>query len=359
MNNKLPQQNTEDDVDLGQLFNAIGNLFNKLFNFIISLCKGAFNLIILLLKPIVNNIKIVGAVLFICAIVGFIADKLKDPVYKSNMLVKPHFNSKYQLINNVDYFNSLIGSKDLKTLSEIFEIDTLAAKNLKGFDIKIGPESKAELLEQYNDYVKTVDTYVKNKETDSVRAAYFTYKEFIDNRDELDADIYDVSAKSLDKAIFSKLEKGFIKIFENDYSKKLKEKADKTYAVNKASYLKQLDRVDSLQQVYVEVLKNDSKNNNLSFGGNTLMPLAKEKTGTKEYELFQEEIRIRYNLKYIEEEFIEDEDYYDIVAPFGKIGTPEKDTLNRYLFLFPLLGMLLLITIFVSFKIFLFIKNFK
>ena len=120
MSEKLPQQNNNEEIDLGQLFSAIGGLFQKLFNFIGSIFKGILSAIIYTIKPLVVHFKVVVVVLIISVTLGYIYEKSNDPVYYSEMLVKPYFESKYQLSNNINYFNALISSKNVKELSRIF-----------------------------------------------------------------------------------------------------------------------------------------------------------------------------------------------------------------------------------------------
>ena len=68
MSEKLPQQPNNEEVDLGQLFNAIGNLFQRLFNFIGSIFKGIFSAIIYTIKPLVENFKLVAVAVVLTAI---------------------------------------------------------------------------------------------------------------------------------------------------------------------------------------------------------------------------------------------------------------------------------------------------
>ncbi len=111
MSDKLPQQSESEEVDLGQLFNAIGRLFERFFAFLGKILKGIFSGIIYLIKPFVINFKLVLGVLAASAILGFVVEKLEQPVFYSDMVVKPYFDSKYQLSNNIDYFNDLISSQ--------------------------------------------------------------------------------------------------------------------------------------------------------------------------------------------------------------------------------------------------------
>lgn len=359
MEEKTPRQNTPEEVDLGQLFNAISKLFSSLFSSIASLFKGLFSLLIYALKPFIKHFKLITIVLIIAAIAGYVTDKNKKPIYEANMLVKPYFDSKYQLTNTVGYLNTLIATKETQKLASFFEIDTTNASQLLSFELSIGPETKTELLEYYNDYIKTIDTYVKNVEGDSSRTAFFTYKEFVENRDLIDAELFKIEAKSHKADIFPDLEKGFIKIFKNSHSEKLKKRAHRAYLISKATYQKQLEHIDSLKQVYVEVLKNESKNNNITLGSNALYPLTKEKTQTREYDLFLEEIKIRNHLRYLEEEYLENSDYYDIVSNFGNVGSKEHSVLRTNIIIFPALALLIMVLLFLAYNTFQYIDSYN
>ncbi|WP_458628215.1 hypothetical protein [Winogradskyella sp. PC D3.3] len=350
MSEKLPQQPQNEEVDLGQLFNAIGKLFEKLFSFIGSIFKGILSTIIFVLKPLVEYYKLVAAVLIITFIVGYIYEKNAEPVYFSKMVVKPHFDSKYQLSSNIDYFNSLIGSGNLTELSNIFEIDTLDAKELVGFELEPGPETQNDLFVEYNRYVKSIDTSLVDE---------LSYVEYIKNRDLLSGSLFAIKAKSFKIDIFPKLHKGFRKTFENDFSKHQKKIRDTTAYIQRVSYITELSRLDSIQKTYLQVLKNQSQNNKLSLGISGALPLQEEKTATKEYELFLKEQEIRRSLNELDQSVAEEDTYFDVLSSFVKVGSIEHTFKQRYSIVFPALAIVLLLLSVLVAKIFNFIKNYE
>ncbi|MDY2586494.1 hypothetical protein [Winogradskyella aquimaris] len=351
MSEKLPQEPQNEEVDLGQLFNAIGKLFEKLFSFIGNVLKGIFSAIIFSLKPIVNNFKLVAIILMTSALIGFGVEKLKAPVYVSNMLVRPYYDSKYQLANNVDYFNALIGSENYQELSNIFEIDSsTVAKELVGFEIEIGPETQNDLIKEYDDYIKSLD---------STLAVEVTYEDFIENRDILAGSIFSIKAKATDNGVFTSLEQGFIKTFENEYSKKFKAREDSIRKVKKLNYLQELARIEKLQNTYLEIKTNESNKGEFKFGTDGLIPLIQEKTETKEYELFQEELKIRSALRALEEETLETSEYYDILSSFEDVGTIESNIFERFSLVFPAVSLLIMIITYLVVRIFKFIKEYE
>ncbi|MFC0603423.1 hypothetical protein [Winogradskyella pulchriflava] len=351
MSEKLPQGEQTEEVDLGQLFIAIGKMFEKLFSFIGKVFRTLFSIIIYSLKPLVNNIKTVLVILMLAAIAGFIIEKLSKPVFVSSMLVKPYFDSKYQLANNVEYFNALIKAKDYNQLSKIFEFDSVVAKELIAFDIEIGPETPNDLLVEYDTYIKGIDSTLAQSQE-------LTYESFIENRNVLSGSTFSITAESYKKDIFVSLDKGFEKTFKNQYSEKLKDLRDKSFKIKRETYIKQLERSDSLQQIYLQVLKTESEEGGkISIEG--LLPMTKEKSVTHEYDLFNQEIRLRDSIRSLDEQLITKSDFYDVLSNFEDIGTPEKKFEKRYSILFPIIALTIIVLTFLFMKAFKFIKDYE
>ncbi|MCA0131285.1 hypothetical protein [Winogradskyella alexanderae] len=350
MSENLKQNNPNEEVDLGHVFNAIARLFEKLFALIVRIVKTLFSATIYALKPIVNNFKLVAIVVMLSAIAGYISEQFQKPVYYSDMLVKPYFDSKYQLDNNVNYFNALIRSKNVKVLSEIFEIDTVSAGHLRGFEMHIGPETQNYLLQQYDNYRKSID---------STLAAEISYEDYIENRDILAGSVFSIVAKAKSNDIFPSLEKGFVKTFENEYSQKLKRVRDSTILIRKASFQRELRRVDSLQNVYLNILEKESDKENLTIGAGGIFPVTQERSNTREYELFKEELEIRNRLRILDEKMIEESDFYDILSGFEEVGSIESSIWKKHTLIFPIVSFMLLIVVYIAYRVFNYIKKYE
>ncbi|EPR74639.1 hypothetical protein ADIWIN_0391 [Winogradskyella psychrotolerans RS-3] len=350
MSEKLPQQPQNEEVDLGQLFNAIGRLFEKFFAFIGSIFKGIFSVIIYIIKPLIVYFKFTAAIFIILAVLGFIYEKSTKPIYFSKMVVEAHFDSKYQLVNDIDYFNALVKSNNAGELSNIFEIDSSSANKLRGFELEAGPVTQNDLFIEYGEYVKSIDTSLVDQ---------LNYKEYVNNRDLLSGSIYTITAKSSKQDVFIKLNEGFRKTFENDFSKHQKRIRDTVISIERQSLITELSRLDSIQKTYLEVLKNESKNRDLSFGLNTGLPVVEEKSVTKEYDLFLEELQIRRSLNYVNKSVLEKNTYFDIVSSFDKLGTEDKSVTQRYFIIFPIIALILFIISFLAIKAFNYIKDYE
>lgn len=345
--NSTPQN---DEVDLGQLFKIIGQLFKSLFNFFKSILNDLFRVAIYSLKPFVKNIKMVSAILIIAALMGFFLEKYSKTIYTSDMLVRPYFDSKYQLANNIDYFNTLVDEEKIDELSRIFEIDSSESASLLGFEIEIGPQTKNDIIKEYDGFLKTID---------STLATTITYNDFMENRDILNGSIFRITAESSTNNIFGKLGKGFNKTLENNYSKKNKILRDSSIVIEKKKLLRDLKRVDSIQKIYLEVIKTESEKESVILS-NGDMTVTQEKTATREYELLQEGMKIRNKLNVLEEKQIIESDFYDILSSFEDIGGIKKVSVYlRPPILFPLIAFGLMILTGVVYKTFYFIKDYE
>jgi hypothetical protein len=347
MSDNQPNDPRNEEVDLGQLFNAIGRLFEKLFSFIGSIFIKLFSLLIYALKPIVNNIKFIAIVLLLAGISGYVVQQFRTPVYQSDMLVRPYFDSKYQLDNNVKYFNALIGQGNIKELSKIFEIDSVQASSLKGFTMEAGPE---DLMKEYDTYLKSID---------STLVTIVPYEEFVENRALLDANIFSITAMAKRRDVFIGLEEGFSKTFENEFSRQLREKRDDTIRLRKASLEKQLDQIDKLQRVYIDLIEKEAEQPEVTIGAEGMFPLQQTKRETKEYDLLQRELAIRTAINSLNEQLVKEDRYFDIISGFDEIGEYKPGLRNNFTILLPALAFLLMVTAFLLLRVFKFIKEYE
>jgi hypothetical protein len=350
MSQNLPDNNTTEEVDLGILFNAIGNLFNKIFNFIGGIFKAIFSSVVFLIKAVIENYKLISIVVLLALLIGFGLEKTKTPVFYSEMLVKPYFNSKYQLVSNIDYYNSLLESENYGSLVSIFEISEEEVKTIKKFEITSGPETENQLIQEYDEYSKSID---------SVRAQEISFEDFVENRDLYSSDVFNIRVESSKKDVFNKLSKGFSITFDNEYSKKLMRVRDSTIAIKKASYLKDLVKIDSLQLVYLKILNQESLKGAVTIGVEGLIPLVQERSKTNEYQLFNREMAVRDSIRGLDQLKIEESVYYDVITNFSEIGLKSNELKNKYSLIFPILAILIMFLIYVSSKVIKFAREYE
>ncbi|MCD2258251.1 hypothetical protein [Psychroserpens luteolus] len=350
MSENLPNNNPNEEVDLGILFNAIGNFFNKIFGFILNILQAIYSSIIYLIKAIIENFKLIFIVVLAALLLGFGLEKIQKPVFYSEMLVKPYFNSKYQLVSNIDYYNSLLESESYETLSTIFDVSEEDLKTIKKVEIDIGPETENQLIQEYDKYAKSID---------SIRAQEVSFEDFVDNRDLYSSDIFSIRVESTKRDIFKKLSNGFKTTFSNEYSKKLMRVRDSTIAIKKAMYFKDLNKIDSLQKIYLKILNQESEKATLSVGVDGFLPITQERTPTKEYDLFQNELRIRDSIRVLDQLKVEENVYYDVLSNFSDIGLRSDTLSKRYSLVFPALAIVILFLMYITMKVIKYAKEYE
>ena len=328
----LPRPNNEE-VDLGQLFEAIGKLFKKLYNFIYSIIKFIFSAIIYSSKAIIDNIKIIVLILIVAGVLGFSLEKIMPKKYDSIMLVRTYFDTKYQLHTNLNYYNALLGEENYSTLSNIFEMEEDILKDIVEFELIAGYESENDRIVAYDRFVKSID---------SVNAQDVSFDEFIENRGIFAGDLFEIRVQSRNKSIFKHLEGGIYESMNNLYSIKKKELRDSMISIQKQNIMSSIAEIDSLQAVYISVLVKESEATQSSINLSDGFPLQQEKSNTNEFELLNKKIKFRNDLAVLEEEQVEESEFFDVISNFQEVGNKVVDIKERYTFILPLLAFALL-----------------
>ncbi|OMP32218.1 hypothetical protein [Mangrovimonas sp. DI 80] len=291
MNKNLPETNTSEEVDLGQLFTLIGSLFTKLFNFIGSIFTKLFYLFVALVFFIKKNILILIGAGVIGLGFGIFKEKTKTPVYSSNAVIKQNYDTGESLFNLLNYYNDLIMDKDFQSLSEALNITIEEARNMVFF--------KMESVLNNNQKLKVYDEF--KKEIDSTLADYIDFERFLDNSYDYDFEYQRLTVSSTQKNLLKKVLPEIIKniesieFFKNEQKKDLDELKYQEEVI-----MESLRESDSLQKVYHKVLEklNENPNSQTSI----LIDNTGDKNSTKEYELFSDDIKLRRELVRIKRE---------------------------------------------------------
>jgi len=224
MSNQVQTPPPSEEIDLGQLFQLIGNAFKKLFNFIGNIIKGFFGIIISFLLFIQKHfIKFVAA--FIIGVIGgYILDKTKTPKYISTMVVEPNFNSVQQLYNNIDFYNDLAEAEDSTALASALKITVSEAASIK----KLYLDSYAD----ENQKLKSFDNFIKGLDTTTIKA--IDYEAYLKNFNSVDARFHKISMESTNSYVAKKAQPAIINsISSNDYFKLQKKINDQDLGLKK------------------------------------------------------------------------------------------------------------------------------
>ncbi|MCX7546575.1 hypothetical protein OS188_01260 [Xanthomarina sp. F1114] len=351
MSNNLPEQNkNNEEVDILILFDYFGKSINRVINFFLNILKGIFSFFIYALKPFVRNFKLIVLIMLVSAILGFIYQRTQDDVYTSQMLVQPYFDSKYQLVTNIKYYNALINERDYGQLTDIFNIDEDEAKKIISFDINSGPENENDKIIQYDQFLKSID---------STRAQNISFEEFVENRSIFSGDVFEIEVFSHKKDIFRSLEEGLNNTFTNTYSVKKREKRDSLIAIERHRITSSIKQVDSLQKVYINLMGDEANSKQGAYTTKDGMTFIQERTKTREYDLLKESMELKKALSELDAQKVEEDVYFDTLSSFQDTGAKYTSIWNMYILIFPLAAFVLLCAAFLIRNLIKFISNYE
>lgn len=350
MNKDLPKLETSEEIDLGQLFKLIEKAFNRLFSLIKLIFVSIFSIFIYTIKPLIEFYKTIIISMIIAGVLGYGLEKIQKDVYISQMFIKAYFETKFQLIANIEYYNALIEDKNFNKLSGLFYIKEESAKKLIKFEIEPGPETENERILQYEGFISSID---------SIRAQDIDFDEYIENRSVYNGNNFVINVKSFKKDIFPSLAEGLNNAFTTTHSIRKMQKRDSLIALNKERILKSLNKMDSLQKIYINVLKETSSSNDGVVTLKDGISLVQERVKTKEYELLVEQLKLRKELVQLESQKVENDVYFDVLSSFRGVGSKYSNIRQKYSLIFPVLIFILLSIIYLSNKFVKFVKTYK
>ncbi len=141
-NHTQPTNNTSDEIDFGQLFQAIGNGFRALF-------KGLLMFFVYIKK----NLLVLGGLLILGTVVGFALNFAIEKKLMTEVIVKPNFESKDYLYDVVDEVQSNLKSKDTVFFKKI----GIVIEHLKGFEVSIEPIQDDQTEQNLEDDMEYLD----------------------------------------------------------------------------------------------------------------------------------------------------------------------------------------------------------
>lgn len=319
--------NTNEEVDLGQIFNAIGTLFKSVKNAVIQLFQGLGNLLLWLLLFLQKNVLFFILSVLIGAIAGYFIEDREPTQYISKMVVEPNFNSVQQLYNNVVFYNDLAKSEDSITLGSTLGVSPEIAASI----VKVTVDSYSD----ENQKIQLFDRFIKELDTTTVKA--IDYNEFLKNFNSLDARFHQITiiatnsdvAKMVQPQILSAIEK-------NDYFKRQKAIFETNIELQASINKQQLKEIDSLQELYKKVMLEQASNplqgTNISLGEAT-----NDRSGVKELALLDQRELIKQRLVRLNQESTDKETIVNVISDFPVKGVKDKRWSSNFILLLPVL----------------------
>ena len=138
---------SNDEIDLGQLFNMIGKGFKNLFNW--------FLRVYIYLK---KNFFILLALVVVGAIIAFGLNQIVPKKLKTEVIVKPNLESKGYLYDVVNEIQANIKAKDTIFFSRI----GIKVSSLKGYEITIDQVLDKTNSEDNLEYLELLEKFQEN-----------------------------------------------------------------------------------------------------------------------------------------------------------------------------------------------------
>lgn len=291
MSNNSPEPQSTEEVDLGQLFKLIGKAFDRFFKFIGNLLNKfflAFVWIVFFIKRHFIKIAIAGVIGFA---LGLVKQKIAEPIYKSEIVIKQNYNTGENLYRSIEYINQLISEQDSMSLANNLSVTPNKAKTMLGFEV--------EPILNDNQRMSLFDEYTKS--LDSVLATNIDFDTYVENYSDYSFSRQKItlwtkskeSSNGIVSSIINNVET--LDYFKNEQKKDLAELNRREEAI-KAS----LKQSDSLQQVYQTVLIKSVEANTSGSQTSVTIDNTDNKNITKEFELYKSDLDLRRELVSIE-----------------------------------------------------------
>ncbi len=333
-NTNQNNQNSSEEVDLLKLFNFFENKIKSVFRLFFGFINSIFGFIIKTIQDIFSNLKFTIPLIVAAVVLGVVIDKYKGKVYYSEMYVAPHFDSKYELIGSIDFYNSLIKLEDYDELSKRFSLTKKEAEALVDFEIEIGPESKNEQIKEFSGFLKDVDSITRSK---------LAFEDFIDERNLYNAKIFLITARAKEYNIFKKLSKGLNTSVNQTYSSSKQKEEEVLLRLEEENLQASLKEIKALKTTYLKVIEKESEKTSISSSLENPLGLQVEKTETNEDKLLDKEIEILNKINAVKRKRILNEKIFDNYSQFKEKGLLDTTWYRKYKITIPLLTLTLMI----------------
>lgn len=319
-----------EEIDLGNLFQQIGNMFRSFFTFIGNIFSFIYHKIIVFILFLRKYKIILGSATLLGIIIGFFVGKDKKTTFSSDMFVEVGYNSGNHVYKQIDYLNQLLIKGDAAKFSEIFNLKPEEVYGVSGF--KIEPiDDVRQLHLMYDEFQNSIDTaYTRTIEFENF-SKRITEKDFLH---------YKIEAFGKNQTIFPKLNDSIVVFFENDFFKQKRDSKIKELVFEKAILKKEINQIDSLRKRYKETAylamqRKVGKNSGVSFNTTN-----KQYKGNLDLDLFHQSDTLRTVLRELNEEII-NSDYVVKVESDFKIGAKDQKILSISWVRYGLFGFLL------------------
>ena len=309
---KPKNTNESEEIDLGVLFNAIGNGISKLFTAIGTAVLFVLNTMLQLAVFVRKRIVYFALASILGLAAGVFLERLTPLKYIATATVEPHFDSARQLYSNVLYLNDLAAQKDSVQLASFFGISLSEAASLT--KLEITPfVTKTSLLQEYNDYVMGLDSLV---------ATEMSYKQYVKQISDFERKIHLLKFESTQQDVFQSLLAPLTaSVAQVNYFKD--QQATKLANLELMDSITQVSIVqaDSLLSLFEEVRIVEA---NKAFSNGTNLYMSEATEDNAEIALLNRKITLAEQIEKIRLDKLKARNVVDVVAAFPEVGYLEE-----------------------------------
>ncbi len=231
-NQKQANANSSDEIDLRELFSAIGNFFNNLFlNFIL--------IIVGIKNAILRNVKLIIVLGLLGGIAGIIIHYTTPDVYKSSILLRSTYLSGRLMESSIDKLDLLTEDENREQLAKTLKIDSALANQIVSFSYEPFV-SEEEIIE-----LELFKEQLRSEIEDEAIINRFVERLSMDNKS-----TYRIFVEVLDRSTISDLEEPLINYFRNNpFVQKRLEIQETNLKLESQNISEELAELDSLKEI--------------------------------------------------------------------------------------------------------------
>jgi len=275
--NHIPPQNEMDVVGffqlLGRMFSKLGKAIKDFFHFLFQF---------FIYRPFVfykRYTKLILGLLLLALILGIIADSMKKPVYKADILISPNYDSGKELYTRIDMYNTLAAEGNYEKLAEELGISEDTVSHYLGFEIQPNTNERI-LLRSYDEFSQLVDSSMLDE------LPYNTYKETF-KQQKFDYPQHIISVTSDDPQMLAPLNGFFENLLMDDPLFTLRKYVTLSMYDSRIKYIKQtIAQTDSLRQAIDRAISHSARTVPASGSNNVIIGGPQLKFPEQEYDLF-------------------------------------------------------------------------
>jgi len=328
-----PNRPKADEIDLGQVFSALGKALQNIANFFEKIFRVLFSALLWFLLIIQRNFKAFLIVGTLSLLTGLFIEIYVPKNFESAMVVQPNFNSTRQLYNNIKFYNELAESEDSITL---------------GRALAISPEMASRIVNVYidsytdeNQKVLLFDRFVRSLDTTTLKT--LDYKDYIKNFNSMDAQFHRIRmicevndlAKQTQEAIINS-------VSQNAYFLRQKEINQINLDLEEAVNQQQDQQLDSLEILYKEVLIKEADKPNQ---GTSINFAESGSNSNREILIIQERENLKKKRVDLNQKRADTESIINVISDFPNRGVKVEGFFNEPLLLCPSIGVAALLLI--------------